>query len=126
MAKGEGMKEARFLSGIIYSLRRANTAHLGSNVGSRRDVEVNKRCRETVIRQSLVVEKEPDPCLGVPEPLEVHGKKGNVRDDIAIAQLVTELDAVENSYPVIEAEHVLGLKIPVSVTHMPRRNPLIE
>ena len=60
------------------------------------------------------------------ESLEVHGQKGNIGDDIAVAQLVAELDAVEDSHPVIETEDVLGLKIPVSVTYASRSNPLAE
>ena len=78
---------------------------------------MEERRGEPGVGKLLVAEQEPGSCFRVPQPLEVHGQEGDVGADVHVAQLIRELDAIENSNPVIEAEDVIGLKIPVSVTY---------
>ena len=95
----------------------AEAGDLRPDVGPRRAVEVHQRWREVLPGELLVVEEEPCTGLGTAQPLEVHRQEGHVGDDIAVAQYVGELDAVEDPDAVVETEDVIGLQVPVPVAH---------
>src|SRR5581483_12294877 len=55
-----------------------------------------------------------------------HGQEGDVGHDVAVAQAVVELDAVEDAGAVVEAEDVLRLEVPVAVAHGAEGDPVVE
>lgn len=55
--------------------------------------------------------------------LDVHGQEGGVVEDVQPAQPVVELQAVERSGPVVEAEDVVGDQIGVAVDDVPVGDP---
>src|SRR5664280_3170392 len=99
------------------TLVRLQAGHFGPDVRTRCQVVMEEWLREPVVGKLLVAEEEPGSCFRVPQPLEIHGQEGDVGADVHVAQLIRELDAIENPNPVTEAEDVIGLKIPVSITY---------
>ena len=69
---------------------------------------------------------EPGTEVGCADSLEVHGKKAHVSEHIAVAELVVELDAVEDARTVIEAEDVVGEQVAVAVDHFAVGDPMFE
>ena len=69
---------------------------------------------------------EPGTEVGCADSLEVHGKKAHVGEHIAVAELVVELDAVEDARTVIEAEDVVGEQVAVAVDHFAVGDPMFE
>ena len=70
--------------------------------------------------------EEPPAEIRPPETLEVHGEERRVGDDVADAQGVVELEAVEEPRPVGEAEDVVGQQIAVPVAAPAVGDPLLE
>lgn len=90
------------------------------------DVDVEQRRGQPTTGVLLVGGHEDGRGLGIAEPLEVHGEEGHVGRDVAIAQLVVELDGVEDPRAVVEAEHVGGLQVAVPVADVAVEDPPVE
>ena len=62
--------------------------------------------------------EEPFAQIGRADSFEVHGEEGDVGEDIAVAEPVVELDAVENAWAVVQAEDVVGEQVAVTVSDL--------
>ena len=49
---------------------------------------------------------------------EVHGEEGDIGKDIAVAESVIELDAVENTWTVVQAEDVVREQVAMTVSNL--------
>src|SRR5665213_2868427 len=52
------------------------------------------------------------------QSFQIHGQKGHVGSDVTVAELVVELETIENPGPVVEAIDVCRLEIAVAVTDL--------
>src|ERR1019366_2622904 len=60
------------------------------------------------------------------QPLEVHREERDVGEDVAVAEPVIELDAVEETRPARQAEDVTREEVAVAVTNVAGRRAAIE
>jgi hypothetical protein len=74
----------------------------------------------------LVVEDEVRSCIWAAEALEVQGEEGDVSAQVAVAELIGELNAVEYAHAVVETEDVLRLEVVVAVADPARTNAIVE
>lgn len=57
---------------------------------------------------------------------QVHGKEGGVVQAVDVAELIVELQAVQDAGTVLEAEDVLGEQVAVAVDHPPLLDAGVE
>ena len=57
--------------------------------------------------------------VGAAQPFQIHRQERDVVEDVDVAQVVVEVEAVQHPRPVGEAEHVVGDQVAVSVHHPP-------
>ena len=108
-----------FHPGLGVALRVPDAGDLGSNVRAVRHVVVRQRRRPGVGRQLSVRVEEQLTEVRAAEALEIHGEERDVREDVAVSQVVVELDAVEHPRPILEAEDVVGEQVAVPVPRPP-------
>src|SRR5664280_24245 len=105
------------LASAVRTLRRPQACDTRPYVGAESGVVVDQGVGERIIRQPLVVDEESVGRTGMAQALDVHGQEGHVGTDIAMAQPVGELDAIEYPDAVVEAEDVLGLEVTMPIAH---------
>ena len=60
---------------------------------------------------------------GCADAFQVHGEHGGVVDAVDSAEVVVELQAVQDAWPVVEAEDVVGEQVAMPVADAARRQP---
>ncbi len=123
---GQAEEPAGFGSRRRVALQRAEPRDLGPNVGSHGQVVVQERRRVGVADQLLMVGQQPAGELVGPEALEIHREEGDVGENVSVAELVVELEAVEHARAVVEQEDVVGEEISVPVADATVLDPEIE
>ena len=126
MAKAERHQLLRGVAGCLVALRVPEAGDLGPHLRSIRDVVVRQRVGPRVSTELGVALEEVRPRLGVPEPFEVHREERHVVQSVPESQSIVELEAVEQSRAVVEAEDVLGQQVAVSVECSAIAYPLVE
>ena len=103
-----------------------DAGHLRSHVGPVSDVVMNQRLGVRLARELHVAAYERVCQIWCAQTLEVHGKERHVGEHVSVAELVVELDAVQDARAVLQAEDVVGLEISVAVARHPSLNSLLE
>ena len=62
--------------------------------------------------------------VATPQVLEIHRQEADVVENVTPPQTVVELESIEDPWPVVETEDVLGEKIAVTVDDATPRDPL--
>ena len=93
----------------------AQTRHLGPHEGAVGDVVVAQRGGCGVAGELGVRVEEGRAEVGATEPFQVHRQERDVVEGVDVAQVVVEVEAVQDARAVMEAEHVVGDQIAVSV-----------
>jgi len=117
-AAGTSLRARRALVGL-------DQGDLGAHERAERDVVVPQggRCRGAGVL--AVPGEEVRRGLRGAELLQVHGEEGGVVEAVDVAQVVVELQAVQDT-GVVEAEDVLGEQIAVTVPHPTLLDPRVE
>ena len=122
---GQGQAAARGVPRRVHP--RPDRGDLRPDQGAGGHVEVGQRSR-VVLAGELPVVGQPQERgeVGRAQALEVHREERDVGEHVAVAQPVVELDAVEDAWPVGEAEDVVREQVAVAVAHEAIVNPLVE
>ena len=100
----------------------AQARDLGADERPVRDVEVLERRRPAVAGAIPIAVEETAREIAAAEPLEIHREERDVGEHVAEAEPVVELEAVEDTRTVGEAEHVVGEEVAVPVADPPGRD----
>ena len=105
------------LGRIEIVLGQAQTDNLGADHGPVALVEI-EQLKAAVIAGGLQVAVEKQPAqVGLATVIQVHGQKGDVVDDVDPAQILVELDAVEQQRPGIRPGHVGEVDVAGAAAH---------
>ncbi len=102
----------------------AEVGHLRPDERPVGDAVVEQRAGDHGAGVLLVGRHERVGVVRVAEPAEVHHQEGEVGHHVEVAQVVVELDAVEDPRSVVEAEDVVGAQVAVAVAHLAVGHPL--
>ena len=97
----------------------AKTRHLGPHERAVGDVVVAQGRGGGIAGELGVGVEEGRAQVGAAQPFQVHRQERDVVEDVDVAQVVVEVEAVQHPRPVGEAEHVVGDQVAVSVHHPP-------
>ena len=93
------MQRAGGAIAALDTLLELQASHLGPrDIGTLRDVVMQKRPRKTLSPPRLVGKNEAIGYVAPPEALQIHGEEGDVRAHVAVTQLV-QLQAIEDAQP---------------------------
>jgi len=122
--------ECKQVARAVRSLRRAilgpQAGHLGPHECAIRDVEMLERFRPCVAG-ALSIPVEKVMCeIRASESFEVHREERDIGENVAVPQMVVELEAVEHARRVSQAEDVVGEQVTVPVAGASGRDALVE
>ena len=80
----------------------AKARNFGADVRPVRDVEILERRRPHVRRRLAISIEESPAQIGASEALEIHSEECHVGKDVAVAELIVELETVDGARPFIE------------------------
>src|SRR5207342_2228779 len=120
-------QQKRSLTGRdVVTLRGPEARHHRPDVGAKDDVMLGERGWIGFGGELAVPRHELGTEVGGADSLEVHGEKAHVGEHVAVAELVVELDAVEDARTVIKAEDLVGEQVAVAVDHFGIGDPMVE
>ena len=115
-----------FRGGVLVALSMTETRNFGADMRPVGDVEIRERRRPHVCRRFAISIEESPAQIGTSEPLEIHGEEGDVGEDIAVTELIVELETIDGPRSLLDAEDVFGQEIAVAVTSSVRVDAFVE
>ena len=112
---------------MLVTLFDPKCGHLGTDECPERDVVVDQ-ARRVVFAGELVIDPLEGVAAysGVAETLEVHRQERHVGEDVAVPEVVGEVEAVQHTRAVGQAEDVICEQVAVSVADPPFGDPVFE
>ena len=115
---GEFEESNRLRRGVEAALLVTDTRHLDPHVGTQSNIGVQQSHWQVCTGEVLVGTDESLRRIGVAQPLEVHGQEGHIGSHVTAAEMIVELEAVEDPRSVVEAVDVIGLEVSVAVADL--------
>ncbi len=129
-AVGEDQQALRLDDGPLGSrallLRRAQVGDLGAHLGAIAREPGEQGVVAGIAARIAVRADEPRGEVRTPGGVQVHHQEREVRGDVDAAQLVVELDAVDDREAVVLEQHVIEAQVTVTVADPAELRPLVE
>ena len=106
------------------ALAAANRRHLGAHQAAIHEIEIEQHGALVIAAAFEIAVEEMRGQLGVVFLREVHDQETDIGEDIGIAQVGIEFDAVERGYPGRQAHEIAEMQVAVAVAHEAVVEPL--